>query len=132
MTAPCGGTATELDAPARRALERLARELPAGASTVVAPGRERVSCALDHATPGHDRQPHPGQTSRHTWADALCKTVGLADLGSNPTAATTCEMARRPGVPRCRSAGVTDGIRRPNACPIFTWDGPRTRQPGPL
>src|SRR5450759_589506 len=68
MTAPCGGTAAELDAPARRALERLARELPAGASTVVAPGRERVSFALDHATPGHDR--HPGQTSRHTWADA--------------------------------------------------------------
>src|SRR5271167_2302413 len=71
MTAPRCGTAAELDTPPRRALARLTGNCRLVPQRVIARGRERVSFALDHATPGHGRQPgHPSQTSRHAWAGA--------------------------------------------------------------
>src|SRR6476660_7252313 len=60
MTAPRGSSAAELDASPRRAREA-GPGGAAGASAVVARGRQRVSSALDHATlamTGHPAKPN--------------------------------------------------------------------------
>ena len=71
--------------------------MPAGASTVVARSRERVSFAFDHVTPGHGRQPgHRDPLVVHDWDSVIAQPetamVGLAaalwprEGGSDPSA----------------------------------------------
>jgi hypothetical protein len=120
MATPRGSTAAELDAPSRRALQRLAREVPAGASAAVARGRQRVSSALDHATPGHDRQPShpPGQTSRRTPADAgHSEPRSLISSTRGPATATKRPFGRWPSdQPSATGLIAAIGGRWPGAC----------------
>src|SRR4029453_15447054 len=79
MTAPCGGTAAEPDAHLRRALERLARELPAGAS----PGRSaRAGTGLVRP---RSRYPWPPPATRPPRPDQLPHTGGCRTQGTQVT-----------------------------------------------
>jgi len=85
--------------------------VPAGASTVVAHSRERVSFAFDHVTPGHGRQPgRPAKPAATYGADAghkepksvIASTRGPATATERPFG---CGRRPRRLVHIARSAG---------------------------